>query len=373
MTELSITTRNPELTTQPEKDSSSPEWQDVFMEGLAMADGYLQEGQERQVKAVLASLLEDAYYQFRSDGKGAVELGYEIQDMLEESTIPSSIDRADASIQLPGKRQPTLEEGIAATLERYDFMERLEHTFGGKVEGIIVGGSMSYGPFLNVRSGEDNSDVDAIMVMGEDFSNGDGWESFANSNIISERDKETFLRRKDVFLKEEAEGNVDILSQRFTARSGSFNMSAHIIPKSVFESICSTGLAEDLGRNDNTVVTLRDYKSNRFERPKCDHLSLSGKSLDYSVPQQKEVQDGFVAEIPAYIIQEGEYYPGLYQCLLLPTTLTAYDSEGFTSKVAADFTNIVTERVEEEKVVNPDSSLLNAHPRKAILAPGRYE
>lgn len=88
---------------------------------------------------------------------------------------------------------------------------------------------------------------------------------------------------------------------------------------------------------------------------------------------QKEVQDGFVAELPAYIIQEGEYYPGLYQCLLLPTALTAYDSEGFTSKVAADFSNIVAGRVKQEKEINPDSNLLNAYPRKAILAPGRYE
>lgn len=210
------------------------------------------------------------------------------------------------------------------------------------------------------------------MVMGEGFGDNGGWEDFTNSNIIAEHDIETFLRRKEVFLKEEAEGNADILSQRFTARNGNFNMSAHIMPKSVFESICSTGLAQDLGNNSDTIVTLRDYKSNRFERPKCDHLSFSGKSLDYPIPQQKEIQDGFVAELPAYIIQEGEYYPGLYQCLLLPTALTAYDSEGFTSKVAADFSNIVAERVEQEKEINPDSNLLNAYPRKAILAPGRY-
>lgn len=338
-----------------------------------MADGYLQEGQERSVKAVLAGLLEDAYYQHRTEGGGAFTLGMEVQELLKESSILPSIDRADTSIQLPGKRQPPLGESIMATLERYDFMEGLENTFGRKIGGVIVGGSMSYGPFLNVRSGEDSSDVDAIMVMSEDFNNSEGWESLANSDIISDRDMASFLSRKDIFLEEQAKGNVDILSQRFTAKSGSFNMSAHIMSKSILESICSSGLAQDLEHNSDTSVALRDYKSNRFERSKCDLLSFSGKSLDFQIPQQQEIQGGYVAEIPAYVIQEGEYYPGLYQCLLLPSSLTAYDSEGFTSKIAADFSDIVAARLEEERKTNPDSALLNAYPRKAILSPGRYE
>ena len=71
-------------------------------------------------------------------------------------------------------------------------------------------------------------------------------------------------------------------------------------------------------------------------------------------------------------MRDRKYYPGLYQCLALPSTLVAYDKTGYATEITDQYFKCVQARLEEERQEYPAAELLNAHPRKAILAPGRY-
>lgn len=320
----------------------------------------------------MASILEDAYYKYREQGKTAVDLGEVIRDLMQEYELPAFLDGEDSQVVLPGKRQPTMGESIVASLERYHFMEQLEGTFGEKIEGIVVGGSMSYGPFFNVRDGEDSSDIDAIMVADDTFFDDDEWRGLTDSAILTEEDKALFLARKKVFEQLYKDGEAKVFSQRFTAREGGFNMSAHIMPREVFESIFGSQLSSDMEETGDIVRALRDYKPKRFERPSCDHVGFDDSTVDFILPEQEAVEKGIIATIPAYIMKDRKYYPGLYQCLALPSALMAFDRTGYTTEVTERYSKQVQARLDTERQEYPDAELMNAYPRKAILAPGRY-
>lgn len=98
---------------------------------------------------------------------------------------------------------PNFSESLLATLERFQVLEETEEVFLNIVDGIIVGGSLAYGPFYNVRAGEDktvSSDIDMIMIIGDDFLDEKAWSAFENYKIFSETEKASFKKRRDVFL-----------------------------------------------------------------------------------------------------------------------------------------------------------------------------
>ncbi|HMB65913.1 MAG TPA: hypothetical protein VKO42_03470, partial [Patescibacteria group bacterium] len=70
----------------------------------------------------------------------------------------------DPGVVLQGKRIPGLAECCRATLIRLEALQDLSDQLGN-IEGMIVGGSVSYGRFYNIRdSQEDSSDIDVILV-----------------------------------------------------------------------------------------------------------------------------------------------------------------------------------------------------------------
>lgn len=347
-------------------------WQDVLARCINLTERFNPEGQERKLKASFAKVLEHTYHLYRQNDRGAVDFAQDLNSLLRDNPLPEFLTEPESGNLLPGKRQPSLQESIEATLDRYHFIEQLPAAFGEKADGIIIGGSMSYGPFFNVRSGEDSSDIDAIVVMDESFLESDDWQGFNDAAILTEEEKQLFLERKEIFKAMHEKGEADILSQRFTARDGDFNMSTHFFPLSTFEAVHASGLARDLRANRDTVAELRDYKPALFERDKADHQGFDGSSVDYILPPQEEVENGFIATIPAYVVNNEQFYPGLYQCLSLPESLVAYDRSGETSRITNEFDELVANRLEEEKILNPASILLNAYPRRIILAPGRY-
>jgi len=148
--------------------------------------------------------------------------------------LPSDID-----VQSNGdsaKRHPKLVESIEATLVRFSKLEELKKSFGGRIEGIILGGSMSYGPFYNVRENLDRtggSDIDLILVASlEQLSK--FWDFIEEIKFFSESDKEMFLRRQKHFLQLYDQKIADIFSKKFSSTDLDLEISMHIFPKDVF-------------------------------------------------------------------------------------------------------------------------------------------
>ena len=326
------------------------------------------------VRGCLAHLLEKSYYLAFTSGTTTADFMKELQlGMASTHNVPGYL-REGHEREL--KRQPSFFESIEGTLERFTYIEKLPEIFRKKVEGIIVGGSMSYGPFFNIRQNLDStgsSDIDAIFVVKGDFFNNDEWELFDQSDLFVESDKAMFHERRKKFSEFYLSDQVDVFSQRFDVPNHDFNMSTHFFTYDRFQNMCGGDFIDDLNATGNKVKTLRDYKAKRFEHATCNQLNFFGEVFPYTVPDQVQVSKGFVAEIPSYVIQDGKLYPGLYQNLISPEFLVFYDNTGAINEMVEIFRDSIGDRITRESHMHSQKgSLKRSHFRNQFFAPGRY-
>jgi hypothetical protein len=294
--------------------------------------------------------------------------------LFQEVDLPPTLDKVDVSKTLPGKRYPTTRETLHATLERYKTLLYLRDAFEGHTIGALYGGSMAYGPFFNVRSGKDASDIDLIMQVDQD-NLPKYWDSLLESEVLTEEDSLTFTARIPLFQSLLANGQAEVLSQRFNIADTDYNCSIHFMTQSALDSVFGIGLQEALLEEKPYKKTkyIADYKGNAFERTACTNYDLSGRPQ--SVPVISEpVDGGFIAHIPAYTITEGRFAPGLYQCLALPQTRLAYPSaEAFVGLQDTFKTTIEARSARERVEHDPAASIDNVDPRRFIFPPRTEE
>lgn len=329
---------------------------------------------EKYIKGWLSQILEKAYYLAFTSGTTTDEFSQNLQVALQSvDTMPPYLS-SDAKREM--KREPSFPESIDGTLERFAYIERLVPVFRNQVQSIIVGGSMSYGPFYNIRKNLDetgSSDVDAIFVVNDSFFDDDGWDVFGSSEQFFDEDKQTFHERRKKFGELYLQDKADVMSQRFEVPHHDFNMSAHFFTPEIFEKMCGSRLREDLQGSQDRVSTLRDFKARKFEHKDCNQLNFFGESFPYTVPEQMPVEGGYITELPSYYIKDQHLYPGIYQNLISPEFLVFYDNTGEVGKIVSDFHDILQERLRIEcQLDKKKGSIVQSHFRNQFFAPGRY-
>jgi hypothetical protein len=329
--------------------------------------------QENLVKGWLSRLLEQAYHLSRQSGMAAGDFGEKVANAMREAGRMPDFLAANTRV-VAGKRQPAFLESIEATIERLALAERLPEVFGKSVQGIIVGGSLSYGPFYNVRKNIDitgGSDIDVICIIAER----DGVPAqvaLVDGSDFALTDSDFFAERARHFNELRREGKADVLSQRFQVASKDFTMSVHFFPAEFFSEMNNEQISADLARNEDVVFAVRDYKAKPFEHGTCIQQSFDGENYPYIVPNQKETERGIIARLPGYIIQGGRFYPGLYQNLISPEFAVFDDATGYTSAMVGRFQRLMLERMRQEKEIRPSSSTTKSHIRNRVFAPERY-
>lgn len=73
---------------------------------------------------------------------------------------------------------------------------------------------------------------------------------------------------------------------------------------------------------------MKDYKSEPFSHASCLQMNFDGVPCPYVVPEQKSVMNGTIAELPAYIVRDHAFYPGIYQNLISPSFFIFHDRDG---------------------------------------------
>lgn len=324
---------------------------------------------------LLARLFEKSRRLYHDEPEPSATFAFDVFAMVSKlDHLPDSL-MAKRETEI-GKRKPSFMESLSGTLRRFRFMETLPQIFGALTEGIIVGGSMSYGPFYSVRRGEmtnDASDIDAIFVLREDFERERHWEPVVSSPHLTMADRLGFATRLHGFSALRAAGAVDVISQRFDTPGTDFNMSAHFFPQEVFEAMNVSALQKALQERADTDHIIRDFKPKRFEHPACRQRTFDGTSHEYVVPEQSAVEGGVVAEIPGFMVHGGDLYLGLYQNLISPEFDVLHDSTGTTSAAVAEFKAIVLEEVRAAQAAGKVANVALSHIRHQIFAPGRYD
>lgn len=314
-------------------------------------------------RSCFAVLLRNAHTEARSEGHTHEDFRHDIGGVLDGMALPIFFE-ADASKDLPGKRQPSLRESFDATVDRYAVIDDLSEVFAGSAAAMIYGGSMKYGPFLNVRSGGDASDVDAIIFVERGSFDEIDWRGIMDTDLFEEQDKLAFFARLGLQSALSASNQIDIMSQRFTFADEGYTISTHIMPTDFVEHAYPAADSTEKDKTHHKYV--RDYKERPFERTHVGNYDMSRVLHDIPV-YNTPTKGGFIAANPAYSVINGRYVPGMYQNLILPNAefIIGHDSE-VADRLRA-FSTFVARREEDEKGIDPSSSVLNTEPRKPIL------
>jgi hypothetical protein len=276
------------------------EWTSPVGDFIPFIDVYARdEDHEDLARGLLARLFEQSYRQNADQGNTIEDFTLGVLDVLSQLRhVPDSLMRPRT--QAFSKRQPSFFESMMGTIKRYKFMEALPVAFKGIGEGIIVGGSMGYGPFFSVRDGghaRDPSDVDAIIVMNDDYQSEKSNQQLLKSDQLKSADKVSLLSRFAVFAELQEQGKADIISQRFDVTGNAFNMSAHLMPFDFFEKMNGSQLKIDIKAGEDAAFIVNDYKPRLFEHKVCAQRSFDGSVHEYVVPAQLPVPNGNIAAI----------------------------------------------------------------------------
>jgi hypothetical protein len=275
---------------------------------------------------------------------------------------------------LCGKRQPSFVESIDSTFERYRVMEELSNIFGPGVEGIIIGGSMSYGPFYSVRDNildKDFSDIDGLVVVNDSFFD-DGHLSLLSNTVFRKVDNELFSERVKLFKKLFKSGFADVLSQRFFVQNKYFNVSLHFFPKTVFEKMVYTDLKETLNQRVDFNYVMKDFRIDDFTHPCLARHTFNGGRYE-SVVENSTTEKGYISLMPGFTFVSGKLYPGVYHTVIYPSFLVFYDKNGYVTDIVKKFEKMIYMEVESMRKDFPYSTYSKAHNRYDIFAPGRFE
>lgn len=315
--------------------------------------------------ALYASTLESAYYAARADPVKNQDY-YEQLDQLVglltdlEEHHPFKLPSRNKVL---GKRQPSFWESVHATRERLRVIETLRQALGTSCEAVIIGGSMSYGPFYNVRNnidGLDGSDVDMIAVSDEkEFDDPERWRL---PGVVGFSDRvRTFvsLRRKQ---------QANLISQRFNLDG--IGVSLHVFPKEEFHDLVAGHRVQaDFEGTADVDTSILDYKAAPFERHHSRQRNFSGQDYLHELGQQEPVPGGFVTRFPKYVIRNSELFPGIFHNLLSPKFEVYWDSSGEVTGMVKEFERLIRKRFEKESKANTASRFLASHIRFELFSP----
>lgn len=331
---------------------------------------------ERIVSGWVAALTERAYYV--AAHKKPISTRQRFESQLKElvliTPLPKFLTRPGQI--LCGKRQPSFIESILPTLERFEVMERLQEVFPSGVDSIIVGGSMSYGAFYSVRGGhkeKDTSDIDALVVVNNDFFRKSLWKKFVKNDLFHEEENQKFLERIGVFQKLFRSKAADVLSQRFSVRGKFFTVSLHFIPFNVFSRMVYSDLKVSLRKKSDTHYILRDFRMDSFRHPCHARHTFTGERIESFIDGFEVGSGGFVSFMPGYTISSGNFYPGVYHTVISPSFLVFYDRDGKTTRLVRKFENLLYIAVKHARKEFPSATYAKAHNRYDIFAPGRFD
>lgn len=321
------------------------------------------------LRADISQYFSNIYPVYFDHGLGALDLLADFHKIKGDfvSSLPVGIDDQLNSDDV--KRHPKLVESIEATLSRFSKLEELQKLFGDKIEGIILGGSLSYGPFYNVRENLDKtggSDIDLILVTSlEQLSQ--PWDFINKIRFFSEDNKKIFLSRQEYFLQLYDQKVVEIFSKKFSLTDSDLEISMHIFPKDVFLRMIGEQFSIDLSQNKDCIQIIHDYKDNHFPHLQCNQRSFSGKTYSFMVPVESVVDNGRITSLPGYIIHDSEFFPGIYQNLISPMFSVYMDNSDLTFHINK-FKGTMLARLNYERQIHPEDRLRFSHIRSGYFS-----
>ncbi|MEU9919662.1 hypothetical protein [Streptomyces sp. NPDC051001] len=289
-----------------------------------------------------------------------------------------------------GRVRPTPFESSVETCRRLRDLQVIRDTCKQIGAGLVLGGSMSYGKFLNVSGAESqkgSSDIDLLFTVEEGNQLLDVAEALSQVPGISASDLGTMKTRVHEYLKLQDKlkdpcsfsqkvsiwvDQEDPWLSKYNIRPA-YKISLHCFTRDGFEQLVAGDLMilSREGAKEKTRV-LNDYRQ-EVPNLRLDHQrSLAGTDLFLDRPFV-EVSMGYLTESRAFVMDaHGRYHPGMFQNLILPQfELVAEDVNHSLRNQLDLFRWKIVERLRKERQARPYEllRLSLSHTRSSVFAP----
>jgi hypothetical protein len=289
-----------------------------------------------------------------------------------------------------GRVRPTPFESSVETCRRLRDLEEIRRVCKPIGAGLVLGGSMSYGKFLNVSGAESQkggSDIDLVFTVEEGTQLLDVADALSQVPGISTSDLATMRIRIQEYLKLQNKlKDPCSFSQKASIWMDqedpwlsqynilpAYKISLHCFTRDGFEQLVAGDLMilSREGAKEKTRV-LNDYRQD-IPNLRLDHQrSLAGTDLFLERPFV-EVSKGYLTESRAFVIDaQGRYHPGMFQNLILPQfELVTEDTHHSLRNQLDLFRWKIVERLRKERQARPYEllRLSLSHTRSSVFAP----
>lgn len=304
------------------------------------------------------------------------------------------------------KPQPPFVVSLISTLIRYELLAKYLPVLKILNVGCILGGSLSYGSFFNVRqdlSGSENydkqSDIDLLLVadfndlgnLANNFKNLNSSSSISNIlygvlpilNVISTESDGLDINKIVVSkkFKIDTEFKIGEIFSPYSCSNYSFPLSIHIVSPNVFE-ILTNPLSYENYRSEpeKNRTILYDFRLDSKLPAFMLYSIMEGvsvpESLSSIVKKDEIINFGdtqatlSICEIPAYFYWENRFVSGAYQNLIIPQfEILSENRDGSLEKGCDNLKKFLLNEGLNELSLYRDSklSLSKLHPRYKIF------
>lgn len=267
------------------------------------------------------------------------------------------------SFNLGEKEIPGFLDSCHATLDRLITINNLSLSLSN-LEGVIIGGSISYGRFYSVRksrNSHEGSDIDSLLIY-KDLKE---LESLTKVPVFDQGSREIFGQRLQGFASLKS-SDFRILSQRFSCLNHGSNISFHCLNIDLARNIAEN-LERDLSSNQDLVYFVTDFRGDPFKEDTFSSRSFDGAIYEVPLEKVRKSCSSYVSNLPVYSIHKGEFYSSLYFNLILPEMWALHDKEEFTSTWIDQICSVLKKRLEQEKKAKQSKFILKSHIRYPVF------
>lgn len=268
----------------------------------------------------------------------------------------------DAVSQGPAGDLPPLADTVEATIERLEKIEKIEKAwFKSGASAISVGGSMSYGPFYNIKKnqfGKSGSDIDVVVVVDRPNQIIATELAVNLSTLGAEQAEVEALTREWEKCWASTIQSSDIFTSKLTVatQNEQFEVSFHVFSEEAYARLTDpTTSASDM---------LIAYRTRPFKHTPV-HTSLAGEQVPLTV-------NNTVLDSGAYLMgmnawprdSKGVFTPNMYHNMILPNADMSFNPAVQSS--ARDNTNRLLDHVYQNLEL---SDIALSHLRSEIISP----
>src|SRR3989339_135459 len=256
------------------------------------------------------------------------------------------------------KQQPSLLEAVHETTTRLTFMEKWTDNLLNFINGVILGGSLSYGRFVNVRGAYPRgSDLDIILLTRNIPHTININRLLPTPLGFSLNDQSIFHTRLDEFNRMRRKKTAQMISHKFLLPQQGFDISMHFMDQDIFHQLCHP---TDIEHSPRYFL---DFKSAKFPHQTMNQKDTHGDPFPFSV-NEHEVINGFIARTQICGFSNGNFVPGIYHNLMAPMFELFYGDTDCQNQIECFRLYLFSSTHNDKK--NTDGDITQSHPRRPL-------